>query len=698
MYNDWGLALAPPSNNTFYHNNFVDNSVQVLLFGTSGDWSGVTNYWDNGKEGNYWSDYHASEVDNSGIGSLPYAIIASWDSKVAYYDNYPLIFPFNVSATPPSPSPIPTQTPIPTAIPTPVPTPNSTSTPLFVIIDTNTTLTKTNSPYTLTKNTTVSNGVTLTIEPGVTVNMDRDVYLQVNGTLVERGSSSEKIVVNGGDIIFTQFSGDWNNQTGSGSIIENSILNSTSISVSNSPEIRYNVIVGANTQLVIGAINIAGGSPSITNNTIYGGGYMHAIEICGGSPVIMYNSLEGGIDGNSSARFPVISNNVIKGEVIVSGGSPVISNNLITGLIRQVYLINNESFPVNDSSPIVSVSFGIGLTGYNFGDDKLYNAVVTDNIIVGCSTGLCWNAGGGAIIERNLIVNNTGDGMSIGSNAIIENNTIDNNAVGIRIYNFNGYDAGPSGNFFPPTIINNNIQNNSQYNIYSYCGSNLNATYNWWGTTDPQSIQETIYDNSFDSSLGTISSVPCLTAPNDLGYPNSSNASLTLLATRAIDEVYFALDSNSTISAVSFNETSSEINFAVSGLSGTIGYVRATIAQNFMPNADYIKVFMDGNPINYTISQSGDSWVITFAYHHSIHQVSINQTENTSATHPSPTIQPSPPTTPSPTETTSATATPKPQTGFLGTSLPIEYGYAIVAALVLVVVLAVIAFAIRKRK
>ncbi|HTY73992.1 MAG TPA: hypothetical protein VMD05_00310 [Candidatus Nanoarchaeia archaeon] len=514
-------------------------------------------------------------------------------------------------------------------------------------ISQDTTWTKAGSPYIITGTVVVNDGVTLTIEPGATVNMNRGDSLQVNGTLVARGTSSEKIVINGGDIIFTQYSNDWNNQTGSGSIIENSTLNSTSILVSDSPEIFNNIIVGgANTLQIFGAINIAGGTPLIANNTIYGAGYTPAIEICGGSPMVLNNTLVGGINGNSSARFPIISNNNIKGEVIVSGGSPVISNNLITGLIRKVYLVNNESFPVNGSTPIDSVSFGIGLTGYNFGDDKLYNAIVTDNTIVGCSTGLCWNAGGGALIERNLIVNNTGDGLSIGSNAVIENNTIDNNSVGMRIYNFNGYDAGPSGNFFPPTILNNNIQNNSQYNVYSYCDSDLNATYNWWGSTEQQSIQKTIYDKSFDSTLGTISSIPCQSAPNDQAYPNSSNASLTLLSTLSTNEVYFALDSNSTISALFFNETSSDINFTVSGLSGTTGYVRVGIAQNFMPNEDDIKVFIDGNPINYTLSSSGDLWIILFTYHHSTHQISISQTENTNES-PSPSSAAQPRSTPS---------------------------------------------------
>ena len=93
--NQYGLALDPPSSNIFYHNNFINNSYQVLLFGRSDDWAAEINSGDNGKEGNYWSDYDAPEIDNSGIGSLPYYIEANWDGMVVYSDNYPLISPFS---------------------------------------------------------------------------------------------------------------------------------------------------------------------------------------------------------------------------------------------------------------------------------------------------------------------------------------------------------------------------------------------------------------------------------------------------------------------------------------------------------------------------------------------------------------------------------------------------------------------------
>jgi hypothetical protein len=56
--------------------------------------------------------------------------------------------------------------------------------------------------------------------------------------------------------------------------------------------------------------------------------------------------------------------------------------------------------------------------------------------------------------------------------------------------------------------------------------------------------------------------------------------------------------------------------------------------------------------------------------------------------------------TPSPSPTAEPTSTPKQQTGFLGTNLPTEYGYAIVAVLVIIIVagLSLVYFKKQRRK
>jgi inner membrane protein involved in colicin E2 resistance len=65
------------------------------------------------------------------------------------------------------------------------------------VISSDVTWTRANSPYTLSSPVTVNSGATLTIEPGVTVNMNSGVYLQVDGTLVARGTHDNNVQING---------------------------------------------------------------------------------------------------------------------------------------------------------------------------------------------------------------------------------------------------------------------------------------------------------------------------------------------------------------------------------------------------------------------------------------------------------------------------------------------------------------------
>jgi len=81
-----GVDARFSSNTTLYHNSFVGNSRQVRT-----DWKIYgSNFWDNGKEGNFWSDYVGNDTNNDGIGDTPYII------DETRKDNYPLMFPFDI--------------------------------------------------------------------------------------------------------------------------------------------------------------------------------------------------------------------------------------------------------------------------------------------------------------------------------------------------------------------------------------------------------------------------------------------------------------------------------------------------------------------------------------------------------------------------------------------------------------------------
>jgi parallel beta-helix repeat protein len=63
-----GIYLIYSSNNLITHNNFIDNEYQVWSYYS-------TNTWDYGYPyGNYWSDYKGADLNNDGVGDIPYVI------------------------------------------------------------------------------------------------------------------------------------------------------------------------------------------------------------------------------------------------------------------------------------------------------------------------------------------------------------------------------------------------------------------------------------------------------------------------------------------------------------------------------------------------------------------------------------------------------------------------------------------------
>jgi parallel beta-helix repeat protein len=639
------------------------------------------------------------------------------------------------------------------------------STEVTGVISSDTTWTKANSPYIFTAPVLVNNNVTLTIQAGVTVYFNGN-YLRVNGTLNARGTTDNRItfIINGSSkdysaLQFTSSSVGWDEQTNSGSIIENTIINATWGDYS--------------------TILIQDASPKINNNYIIN-------------------------EGNTAIQT--------WSELSVASAGPIISNNSIKNSDEAISLSTNAT--VSDNT---IYNCGTGISAYvgSRGFPSVYG-----NTIYGCERGI-WSYDSNMTIYGNLIINNA-QGMEIGhydvNNLItpvpvIMNNTLSKNSVGFDI---NGD--------LQPVIMYNNIQNSSQYNMYlefgapwSYSSSDINAIFNWWGTTDTQTINQTIRDFKNDFNLGIVDFVPFLTELNpaaptiptftitasagaggsispsgsvnvaygddqtftvtpNSGYqvasvlmdgvpatapytftnviadghtisatfepiptstptptpspspsptptptptstPTSTQISLSVDASSTAvgsavningklsdsngnplqdksvtlsyvvtdstswvpigsgitnsageyniqwvntasgtftlkaewngndeylgasatttlsflpyeNQQVFFVESNSTVSALAFNSTSSELSFAVSGTSGTTGYVKVTIAKSLVSNAENIKVYLDGNQLHYEVTSNADSWLLTFTYQHSTHEVMISLATN----------------------------------------------------------------------
>lgn len=184
----------------------------------------------------------------------------------------------------------------------------------------------------------------------------------------------------------------------------------------------------------------------------------------------------------------------------VSGGSPIISGN---GIYAQQWYAFGNAF---ERYPNEATEMGISLIESN--------AVITDNTLSGFSVTAISLSGGSPLIQRNQISGQ--EGLLIGhGNPVVRNNTFsgcnraivdDSNSASdnLNIY-YNNLES------YPPPYY---------YNIYLETSSNLNATYNWWGTTDQSTISSTIYDFNKDFSLGTVTFTPFLIAPNSQATPN----------------------------------------------------------------------------------------------------------------------------------------------------------------------------------
>ena len=81
--NEFGIVLRNSPDNTVFHSSFMNNTWRAVSSVSS------TNSWDNGIEGNYWSDYKGTDENQDGIGDTPYIIDAN------NQDHYPLVGAFS---------------------------------------------------------------------------------------------------------------------------------------------------------------------------------------------------------------------------------------------------------------------------------------------------------------------------------------------------------------------------------------------------------------------------------------------------------------------------------------------------------------------------------------------------------------------------------------------------------------------------
>lgn len=109
---------------------------------------------------------------------------------------------------------------------------------------------------------------------------------------------------------------------------------------------------------------------------------------------------------------------------------------------------------------------------------------------------------------------------------------------------------------------------------------------------------------------------------NGTNLPTDSNVTLSTIPYK--NQYVFSVESNSTVSNLMFDTSQDILSFSVNGESGTSGITTVTIGKSRIVDATKLNVLIDGNPYNYTLTETSDSWVLGFTYEHSSHTVQIN--------------------------------------------------------------------------
>jgi hypothetical protein len=363
------------------------------------------------------------------------------------------------------------------------------------LITSDTTWTKQESPYVLTGPLAVQQGVTLTIGAGTTVNLGY-YYLQINGTLTAKGTDTDGIRFNGGSsqgITFTAKCSDWNQQTGSGCVIQYATV---------IPKLVVNdATVKIDHCTVLGIFSVDGSS-IVTNNNVSGG-----MEVVGAATV-SGNRISGTASAAPSANQPVLS--------VISESSPdqvaTIADNVIQG---GTLMFGNKQ------------DTGISCYGY---------VAVTNNTIMRCEEAIrvySPQAVSFPLINRNTIYDNlygilirAASSPTVSNAPIVEENLITNNTVGIFVENHGGA--------VNPAIEDNNLYAND-INFQWGIATNIAIPNNYWGTTNETAISQSIYDSKNDFNLGTVTFQPIMTSPNP-NAPKMPEATSTPVPSPTIPE------------------------------------------------------------------------------------------------------------------------------------------------------------------
>ena len=374
-----------------------------------------------------------------------------------------------------------------------------------------------NKTYIVNGNISVSNGATLTIQPGTVVKFSGNYKLWVyNGTLIADGTADQQIVfksntANKWDQILFDDGAEDAVANGDGVYVLGNILRHVRIENAYLG-IRCNGATPYLSHVTVDTVDCKAGSTTVWLTDSFVDGAV-TIQNLGDPPpptpgAPRYGQMSANTHAPTSSGLAQIWRNTVNGRIFaehdstvglthvdgsaihIDGTGTVLSNTVTGGQINVGPGSNVEGNSVANAPDIAIRGYG-GVT--------IVKNRVTDSqgrVAVFLDAGL---------VQGNLIANNSGIGLYLGGTVTVSENTLTGNQ-GSAIQIGGGM----------PIINNNNLDHNKgQYDLEHGSSQNINAQSNWWGTTNASSIDARIFDiNDGNPTLGQVDYSSLLTGPD----------------------------------------------------------------------------------------------------------------------------------------------------------------------------------------
>jgi protocatechuate 3,4-dioxygenase beta subunit len=149
----------------------------------------------------------------------------------------------------------------------------------------------------------------------------------------------------------------------------------------------------------------------------------------------------------------------------------------------------------------------------------------------------------------------------------------------------------------------------------------VNGGKSWQDLTMIKTASDGTYSVSWNPSVTGIYLIKAM-YEGDADYIGST-VEVTLSVIQDSKETVFSVNSNSTISNLTFNSTSRILSFNVIGDSGTTGYADVYIEKSILKNVEEFEVHIDEIKLDYTLSSTESAWLLHFEYSHSAHNITV---------------------------------------------------------------------------